>query len=74
MNTQFCDGKYLLRSNGYSTVAGVVPCGGRKKSPRISSECRLYFISFGIFKPILVILEFQLPLKAALGAYRIYCI
>ena len=26
----------------YSTVAGVVPCGGRKKFPLVSSECRLY--------------------------------
>ena len=37
MDTQFYDGKYLLRSNGYSTVAGVVPYGGCKKSPRTSS-------------------------------------
>ena len=32
----------------YSTVACVVPCGGRKMG-------RLYFISFGIIEPILVI-------------------
>ena len=49
----------------YSTVAGVVPCGCRKKSPRTSSECRLYFISFGIIEPILVILkvEYRLSLR-----------
>ena len=26
------------------TAAGVLPCGGRKTSPRTSSQCRLYFL------------------------------
>ena len=43
----------------YSTVAGVVPCGGRKKSPRTSSLCRLYLIPFGIIAPILGILKIE---------------
>ena len=47
----------------YSTVAGVVPCGGRKKSPRTLSQCRLYFISFGIIEPILVILKIEYRLS-----------
>ena len=44
------------------TVTGVVLCGGRKISPHTSSLCRLYFISFGIIEPILVILIIRYPL------------
>ena len=40
----------------YSTVAGVVPCGGRKMSTRTSSVCRLYF---RIIEPVLVILKIK---------------
>ena len=29
----------------YFTVAGVVPCGGRKKSPRTSSIVQIIFYS-----------------------------
>ena len=39
--------------------AGVLQCGGRIKSLHTSSECRLYFISFGIIDPILVILKIE---------------
>ena len=48
----------------YSTVAGVVPCGGRKKSPRNHPSAG-YFISFGIIEPILVNLKIE-QLKLAL--------
>ena len=33
--------KAILYDLFYSPIAGVVPRGGRKKSPRISSKCRL---------------------------------
>ena len=36
-----------------------MPCGGHKTSTRSSSYCRLYFISFGIIEPILVILKIE---------------
>ena len=44
----------VLRSKGnpfftfiYSTVAGVVPCGGREKSPRTASYCKFYSFPLG---------------------------
>ena len=47
----------------YSTVPGVVPRDGRKKSPRTSSLCSLYFITFGIIEPIPVILKIEYRLS-----------
>ena len=35
----------------------LVPCGGNRKSPRTSPQCRLYFISFEIIGPNCGILE-----------------
>ena len=60
----FCDFYFLF----YSTVAGVVACGGRTNSSRISSWCRLYFISFEIIEPILTILKIEHRLG---GAYSL---
>ena len=52
----------------YSTIAGVVPCGGRKKSSRTSSYVILYFLwdhwaHHGYF-------ENRISLKPALGGVR----
>ena len=47
----------------YSTVAGVCRVAAVIRSPRTSPLCRLYFISFGIIEPILVILKIEYRLS-----------
>ena len=52
----------------YSTLDGVVPCGGRKKvSPYIIIVQDIIFYFFGIIEPILVILQIEYRLSRRKG-------
>ena len=53
------------------TAAGVVPCGGRKMSPRTSGYSRLYFLCFGIIRLILSQFENRVRLKPVLGEWAV---
>ena len=45
--------KDFFKTYFYSSAAGVVSCGGRKKSPRTSSIVQIIF-NFGPLRPVLL--------------------
>ena len=55
----------------YSTVAGVVPCDGREKSPRTSSSCRFVFDFLWDHQAHTGYFENQKLLKPALVCVRV---